>query len=76
MIEWACTVYSGAIILSKEDPFNEIDSKPPSVPVTDDVFLEVDMTIDSIRELYSSSWLETVTRKVSTLLIPIYSILT
>lgn len=48
------------MIQAPKDPF--VDTVPTRAwtPVTDEVIAEVDDSIDSIRVLYSSSWLESI----------------
>ena len=59
-MEWGCTSHPGAIIQAPKDPFLDTPTIRAWTPVTDEVSEEVDTTIDSIRALYSSSWLESM----------------
>jgi hypothetical protein len=60
MVEWGCTSHPGAMIQAPKDPF--VDTAPIRAwtPVTDEVIAEVEDSMDSIRALYSSSWLESM----------------
>ncbi|KIM28069.1 hypothetical protein M408DRAFT_147787 [Serendipita vermifera MAFF 305830] len=60
IVEWGCTSHPGAIIAGLKDPFSDLAATQAWTPVTDEVVAEVDDAIDSIRALYSSSWLETM----------------
>jgi hypothetical protein len=69
VVDWACTSHSGAMISAKDDQVGDQATQKAWTPVTDDVINEVDKTFDSIRALYSSSWLGSIsaTRTVSNL---------
>jgi hypothetical protein len=48
------------MIQAPKDPFTDIATTRAWTPVTDEVIAEVTDIIDSIRALYSSSWLESM----------------
>jgi hypothetical protein len=66
------------MIYAPGDPFGDQTSQRAWTPVTDEVINEVDKTFDSIRALYSSSWLGSIgaTRTVSNLVYNIVKYLT